>query len=266
MYVPEQGDGVHHSLTKGGAAILLLLAILPAGCSLDDPKYGPLRASACAPLEDAISRKLEASPNATMALYDQVSVEMCRKQYDLALKDMNEAIAVNPVAYNYEVRARIHLLQGHDDLAIEDFDRAVAIDPNYAPAYLQLATIYSFAGETESASSNLSKALAADGNDVGVLNGSAWIMATSPDPQLLNGVAAVKYATQACEITSWASAPIIDTLAAAYARQGKYDEAIKWEKEALRILAGRGSASSYKERLALYEEGKPYTQATWTNS
>ena len=57
-------------------------------------------------------------------------------------------------------------------------------------------------------------------------------------------------------------ASLLDTLAAAYARAGQYDQAVKWEKQALRVLAGRGSSKSYEARLALYQSGKPYTQTS----
>ena len=245
---------------------LLVLALVSAGCALNQLPADSPQSSSCSGQQVILYEVMGSNPDASVALHAQAADEACRGQYDLALKDIDQAIVLNPDERNYGLRASIYQLQGKDDLAIKDLSRAIAINPDYTSAYLKLATIYSFEGNTNLASSSIAKALAADRHDSVVLNGAAWLMATSADPQVLNGDAAVKYAIEACDITSFSDASILDTLAASYARDGKYDEAVKWEKEALRIHGGLPSNSGYRRRLVLYEEGRPFTQTQLTIS
>jgi hypothetical protein len=55
---------------------------------------------------------------------------------------------------------------------------------------------------------------------------------------------------------------VIDTLAAAYAEDGKFDDALKWENNAIEIWPRwRAADASIKiagERIELYKAGKPY--------
>ena len=48
----------------------------------------------------------------------------------------------------------------------------------------------------------------------------------------------------------------LDTLAAAYAEVGRFDDAIRWQKEAIK-LAGESDTSELETQLASYEAGEP---------
>jgi hypothetical protein len=61
-------------------------------------------------------------------------------------------------------------------------------------------------------------------------------------------------------LTQWKDPNLLDTLAAAYAEGGRFDEAVKWQKKALEhpdAFPGR-AIDSVKARLKLYEAGQPY--------
>jgi tetratricopeptide (TPR) repeat protein/serine/threonine protein kinase len=93
------------------------------------------------------------------------------------------------------------------------------------------------------------------------MNSLAWLYATYFMEQFRNGSKAVMYATKACASTNWKNSVFIDTLAAAYAEIGDFESAIKWQKKAINLLTDEDrekKESEFKERLALYQSGKPY--------
>ena len=83
----------------------------------------------------------------------------------------------------------------------------------------------------------------------------AWELATSSDPRIRNGRKAVVIAEKAAAIDP--SAPVLDTLAAAYAESGGFHQAVKCEKEAHRLDP---CEPSYTEMIGVYTEHKTYVQ------
>lgn len=90
-------------------------------------------------------------------------------------------------------------------------------------------------------------------------NGLAWMRATCREARFRDGPEAIKLATQACEATGWQSAAIVDTLAAAYAEQGDFASAVRWQTRAIE-LADERLKGELTPRLALYKEEKPYRE------
>ena len=79
-----------------------------------------------------------------------------------------------------------------------------------------------------------------------------------PRPAFRNGKQAVADATAACRIDSWDTWDYIDTLAAAYAEAGDFDNAIKFENEAIRKTRDADAIKGAQERLALYQQHRPF--------
>lgn len=91
--------------------------------------------------------------------------------------------------------------------------------------------------------------------NVEALNGLAWHFATCKDPTQHNGKRAVELALQTLSIKP-EEKNYLDTLAAAYARNGQFDEAIRMQVRALSI----GHINNGEERLILYRQGQPYQE------
>jgi serine/threonine-protein kinase len=92
-------------------------------------------------------------------------------------------------------------------------------------------------------------------------NSLAWLQATCPDKHARNGAAAVQAATKACELTQWKNESYIDTLAAAYAESGDFDQAIKFQKQSLEMTSASDTdRKGMEERLHLYQQRKPYRE------
>jgi tetratricopeptide (TPR) repeat protein len=94
-----------------------------------------------------------------------------------------------------------------------------------------------------------------------LLNDLAWRRATSLDKENRNGPEAVAVATKACEMTDWKEWAYIDTLAAAHAEAGNFDQAIKYQKEGLLLAKAEPKLlAEARQRLSLYEQHKPYRE------
>jgi hypothetical protein len=97
-----------------------------------------------------------------------------------------------------------------------------------------------------------------EGNAVAATN-LAWVLATSADPAQRDGALAVRWATQAAELTGHKNPGILDTLAAAQAEAGNFAEAVTWQRWALR-LSPPEERPALEERLDLYLAGRPYRE------
>ena len=89
----------------------------------------------------------------------------------------------------------------------------------------------------------------------------ARFQATCSKAEFRDGAGAVQNATKACELSNWNNYHYIDTLAAAYAQAGRFEEAAKWQNQAITKLSADvrpGSRAQYQAKLKLYQEGQSY--------
>jgi len=92
------------------------------------------------------------------------------------------------------------------------------------------------------------------------LNIQAWTLATSSDSKVRNGTEAVKLAEKAADLTSHQQPAILNTLAAAYAEAGRFDEALTTANQALDLVkrANQNNLTVKIERaIALYQSHTP---------
>jgi membrane associated rhomboid family serine protease len=100
--------------------------------------------------------------------------------------------------------------------------------------------------------------LAENSSNANVLNSVAWRLATSVHDHLRDGVKAVVFATRACELDGWKNPAILDTLAAAHAESGNFEEAKKWM---LRALENPGEhAATLKKHLDAFRAQRSWRE------
>jgi hypothetical protein len=93
------------------------------------------------------------------------------------------------------------------------------------------------------------------------LNSLAWLRATCPEPGMRDGKEAVQLAVKACDLSEWKNWGTIDTLAAAYAEIGDFDQATNYQQCVLQMVNPPTDQRKLQQRLALYREHKPYREA-----
>lgn len=92
-----------------------------------------------------------------------------------------------------------------------------------------------------------------------VRNQLAWLLATCPEASVRDGKQAVELAQRACQLEGWKRGSVLDTLAAAYAETGDFDQAIAWQQKAVDLHdVPKATLKKMSQRLALYQQHRPY--------
>jgi WD40 repeat protein/serine/threonine protein kinase len=97
----------------------------------------------------------------------------------------------------------------------------------------------------------------ADGN-ADALNRLAWMLATSPHTDLRDGPGAVVVAGRAVAFTGRKDPNILDTLAAACAEAGQFEQAVRIQQEAIALFQDETRRREFGTRLRLYQANTPY--------
>jgi tetratricopeptide (TPR) repeat protein len=144
--------------------------------------------------------------------------------------------------------------RGEFEKALADLDEAVKDFPAVTIARVNRGYARELMGEYE-------KALADYRGTQHLLaaNNYAWLRATCPDEKIRDAAEAEKYAKSACGATRDREGMFLDTLAAAHAAAGKFDEAVKAQEKALAdpsFAARHGDEA--RARLRLYKAKRPY--------
>ena len=207
---------------------------------------------------------IQKNPNAADVIVTRGICYAQKGDDDRALKDFDAAVKSNPKnVHAWQLRGSAYCEKGEKGRALADFLEAIKIDPNDPATYLYRAHLYLVEGEPEPALLDLEEVMRRAPNFPGAANDYAWTLATNPKDSVRNGHKAVEYAKKACHETDYKHAPTVDTLAASCAEAGNWEDALKWQQEAV-VLAEKTHPSEVqgmRERLALFKEKKPYREA-----
>ena len=156
------------------------------------------------------------------------------------------------------------LLQGKSEEAVTQLQIALRINPKYADARYNLGKALAWSGRSSQALENFQKAISLRPNWPGALNHIAWILATDTDSGIQDGGQAVLFAEQAVHLTQEQDVGIFDTLAAAYAAAGRFDEAVETAEKALQLALVANQqrlADEIQKRIEFYQAGRPWREA-----
>jgi len=154
--------------------------------------------------------------------------------------------------------------QGKTDQAIRWFTEALKFQPDHGPSRDNLLATYLRTSRYGEAVSLLRSALKHTPDQPGVLSNLAWILATCPKAEIRNGAEAARLARQADELSAGRSPRVLDSLAAAHAELGQFDQAVAAARRAVALakeLGHRDLATAIAGRLASYQARKPFRHA-----
>jgi tetratricopeptide (TPR) repeat protein len=140
---------------------------------------------------------------------------------------LSRSLELRPSAVGHYNLGNAQLALGQVAQAVAEFERAVALDPDLVPA----------------------------------ANNLAWLLATNPDTALRDGGRAVELAERVCGGEAGRTASNLDTLAAAYAESGRFDDAVEAADEAIRLAKAAGdidTARGVQQRKSAYLQGQAH--------
>jgi Flp pilus assembly protein TadD len=150
---------------------------------------------------------------------------------------------------------------GRHDEALEHFQRAAMINRNDVEVLSELGIAFLRRGDVQPALAVYEQLLLVEPDNVPALNNLAWFAAAHPDPAFRNASRAVTLAQRACELTAHKDPGNLDTLAAAYAEAGRFDQAVSTAQAAHDLAFRTGDhalAATIREHMEHYRRGQPW--------
>jgi serine/threonine-protein kinase len=146
--------------------------------------------------------------------------------------------------------------------ALTEVNKAVELYPNKAEYIGRRGCIHERLGNYAPAKADYEQAYRLrqrdDARSGWTENNLAWILATAPEPELRDAARALKLAARACKVTRWKDSNYLGTLAAAYANNGQFKEAISWQEKAITRAEEKKEKTELRAALKLYRAGQPY--------
>jgi len=212
------------------------------------------------------NQAISLNPKRDEAYYNRGSAYGKKGEYDKAISDYTQAISLNPKDYQaYYNRGSAYGIKGEYDKTIADFNQAISLNPKDDQAYYNRGSAYGNKGEYDKAIADFNQAIKNTpqfSSEVAIpYNSMSWLLATCPDDKYRDGNKAVEFAKKATEfepkkVAYWS------TLAVAYAEAGKFEDAVKTQEKAIKMLneKDKDAITRYTERLNFYKARKPWRE------
>jgi tetratricopeptide (TPR) repeat protein len=235
---------------------------------------------------------LDFDPTCWRALHNR-SVSLAQGgQFAEAFDDVCKVIALNPsFAKGYANRGTLYVQAGDNDKAMADYDSALKLDPNLTAALVGRGRLCHMTGRLDEALENLTAAVESDPQDADIVcsradllvdlgrysealqdyaraidlnpmfehayRNGAWLLATCPDDSIRDAEGALKGAQAAIDCGYGERHAALDTLAAALANAGRFEEAVGTMQQAIEV-APEDARAAYQARQQLYESHQPF--------
>jgi tetratricopeptide (TPR) repeat protein len=207
---------------------------------------------------DDVCRVIQLNPEFAKAYSNRATLYVQAGDYEKAFADYDAALAIDAKLVPALVgRGRLRHLQGQLDEALASFDAAVECASDDANVLCSRADLLADLGRYEDALADYAAAIDLNSQLEHAFRNGAWLLATCPDESIRDVEGAIAGAQAALECGYGDRHAALDTLAAAYANAGRFDEAVLTVHQAIEI-APEEARPAYESRLALYEAGQPF--------
>lgn len=215
-------------------------------------------------LDQAINcyrQALQLKPNYFEAHNNLGNALQSRGRLDEAIKHFRQALQIKPDLSEVHFNLGLALKsQGKLDEAIKYFRQALQLNPDLAKAHNNLALALTMTGQLDKALEHFREAVRLKPDYLEPLNRMARILAMHPESKLRDPGQAIEIAKRAADLTKYQDAAILETLAAAYAAAGQFDQAVKTVEAALSLATAAHAdelANHIRKKIELYRQAKP---------
>jgi Flp pilus assembly protein TadD len=186
-----------------------------------------------------------------------------------AIEHLNKALQIRP-NYIYPIISLGCIETDRGDLkqAIDYFQKALNLKSDSADAHTNLATALQKCGRFNDAIVHIRRSLQIEPDNPATMNNLAWLFATCSDPNYRSPAEAIHLAQQACRATAYVNPEMLDTLAAAFASAGRFNEAIITAQKALNLANENNKQifQAIKDHLDLYKASRPLIEIPKTQN
>ncbi len=151
-----------------------------------------------------------------------------------ARENFEKALKANPLSAGVHNNiGNSYFKEGRFEEAIPHYRKSLELQPDFSEPSSNLAVALISLGKYEEATGLLRLRLLRDPQDLRAVSNLARLLATCPDRNFRNGAEAVNLAELLCRRTDYRDPIALETLAAAYAEAGRFEDAARTSEKAL---------------------------------
>ena len=219
--------------------------------------------------ETLFTHALAVTSNNDVALNNLGIISLDKGQLDKAIANLQAAIDLRPEnGPAHDNLAKALLQKGRLAEAMAHYRKFLEIVPGNVEARNTLGTALIQQGRISEAIAQWQEALAIQPDNGNAASNLAWVFATCPEDSIRNGPRAVVLAGKAMQISGGKIPMLFRVLAAAYAENGRFSEAIETAQRGAELANREGNvalAAELARNTALYQSGRPLRDSSITN-
>jgi tetratricopeptide (TPR) repeat protein len=219
--------------------------------------------------ETLFTHALAVTSNNDVAENNLGIVFLRKGKLDDAISLLQAAVDLRPEnSPAHENLAKALLQKGQVADALVHYRKLLELQPDNIEVHNIVGTVLIQQGQAREAVEEWQKVLAIRPDNGNAMSNLAWVFAASPDDSLRDGPQAVQLAEQALRISGGRIPIIFRTLAAAYAENGQFSEAIETARRGSDLANSQGNsglATELQGSIALYQAGRPLRDPSLAN-
>ena len=219
--------------------------------------------------ETLFTHALAVTSNNDVALNNLGITFLDKGQLDEAISRLQAAIDLRPEnGPAHDNLAKALLKKGQVAEAMVHYRKFLEIEPANVEARNTLGTALIQQGKFTEAIDQWEKALAIQPENGNAASNLSWVFATCPEESIRNGERAVELAEKALRISGGRIPMIYRVLAAAYAENGQFSQAIESAQRGADLANSQGNpglAAELQSNIVLYQAGTPLRDPSLVN-
>jgi tetratricopeptide (TPR) repeat protein len=219
--------------------------------------------------ETLFTHALAVTTNNDVALNNLGIIFLDKGQLDDAISKLQAAIDLRPEnAPAHDNLAKALLKKGQVAEAMVHYRKFLELEPANVEARNTLGTALIQQGHIREAIDQWQEVLAIQPENGNAASNLAWVFATCTDDSIRDGARAAQLGEKALRISGGKIPTIYKVLAAAYAENGRFADAVETAQRGAELATSQGNpplAVELESNIALYQSGRPLRDPSITN-